>query len=100
MFRFTFNAIGTTWEIETPSPLEMPARRRILERFDATYSRFRPDSLVSRIASLTEGGCVTFPEEAVALFDLYDRLHACTEGAVDPLVGVIWNCSAMTKPTR
>jgi FAD:protein FMN transferase len=90
MFRFTFDAIGTTWEIETPSPLEIPARRRILhriERFDVTYSRFRPDSLVSRIASSAEGGCFTFPEDAIALFDLYDRLHACTEGAVDPLVG-------------
>jgi thiamine biosynthesis lipoprotein len=90
MFRFTFDAIGTAWEIETPAPLEMPARRRILERieqFDVTYSRFRPDSLVSRIASSPEGGCFTFPEDAITLFDLYDRLHACTEGAVDPLVG-------------
>jgi FAD:protein FMN transferase len=98
MFRFTFDAIGTAWEIETPSPLEMPARRRILERieqFDVTYSRFRSDSLVSRIASSVEGWCVPFPEDAIALFDLYDRLHACTQGAVDPLVGVISNCSAM-----
>jgi thiamine biosynthesis lipoprotein len=90
MFRFSFDAIGTTWEIETPSPLEMPARRRILARIeqsDVTYSRFRPDSLVSRIASSPEGGCFTFPEDAITLFDLYDRLHACTEGAVDPLVG-------------
>jgi FAD:protein FMN transferase len=90
MFRFTFDAIGSAWEIDTPSPLEMHTRRRILERieqFDAAYSRFRQDSLVSRIASSPEGGCFTFPEDAVALFDLYDRLHACTEGAVDPLVG-------------
>src|SRR5688500_1437451 len=90
MFRFTFDAIGTAWEIETPSPLEMPARRRLLariEQIDVTYSRFRPDSLVSRIASSRDGGCFTFPEDATALFDLYDRLHGCTEGAVDPLVG-------------
>jgi thiamine biosynthesis lipoprotein len=90
MFRFTFDAIGSAWQIETPSRLEMPARRRILERmerFDVTYSRFRSDSLVARIASSPEGGCFTFPEDATALFDLYDRLHACTEGAVDPLIG-------------
>ncbi len=90
MFRFTFDAIGADWEIQTPSPLEMHTRRRILDRieqFDVTYSRVRPDSLVSRIASSPEGGCFTFPEDAVALFDLYDRLHACTEGAVDPLIG-------------
>jgi len=90
MFRFSFDAIGTTWEIETPSPLEIHTRRRILERierFDVAYSRFRPDSLVSRIASAPDGGCFTFAEDAVALFDLYDRLHACTDGAVDPLIG-------------
>jgi thiamine biosynthesis lipoprotein len=49
MFRFTFDAIGAAWEIDTPSPLEMHTRRRILdriERFDAAYSRFRPDSRV------------------------------------------------------
>ena len=31
MSRFKFDAIGTAWEIETPSPLEMTARRRILD---------------------------------------------------------------------
>ncbi|WP_173909437.1 FAD:protein FMN transferase [Microvirga ossetica] len=90
MIRFTFEAIGTAWEIETPSPLEIPARRRILERierFDVTYSRFRSDSLVSRIASSPEGGRFTLPEDSIKLFDLYDRLNACTDGAVDPLVG-------------
>lgn len=90
MFRFTFDAIGAAWEIDTPSPLEMHTRRRILDRIkrvDAAYSRFRPDSLVARIASSVDGGCFTFPEDAIALFDLYDRLHACTEGAVDPLIG-------------
>ena len=52
-FAFRFEAIGTQWEIETPEPLGRPWRRRILERirqFDSTYSRFRPDSLVARVA--------------------------------------------------
>jgi FAD:protein FMN transferase len=90
MSSFTFDAIGVSWEIETPSPLAASTRQRILdrvERFDATYSRFRPDSLVSRIAFSPVGGHFTFPEDAIALLDLYDRLHACTQGAVDPLVG-------------
>src|SRR3954470_18763795 len=90
MSGFAFDAIGTSWMIETPLPVAVPTRQRLLDRiewFDGTYSRFRPDSLVSRIASSPEGGCFTFPEDAIELFDLYDRLHACTEGAVDPLVG-------------
>jgi FAD:protein FMN transferase len=90
MFSFAFDAIGTSWEIETPSPLEASARQRILDRieqFDETYSRFRPDSLISRVASSTEGGRFTLPADSIVLFDLYDRLHTCTEGAMDPLVG-------------
>lgn len=87
---FRFEAIGTPWEIETNEPLAEPLRRHVLERireFDITYSRFRADSLVSRVAAAPEGGRFEFPDDAVALFDLYDHLHTATGGAVDPLVG-------------
>lgn len=58
-----------------------------IQRFDHTYSRFRPDSLVSQVAAAADGGRFEFPEDSMALFGLYDRLHAVTQGAVDPLVG-------------
>jgi thiamine biosynthesis lipoprotein len=90
MSTFTFPALGTQWEIETPAPLSEELRQRILEsteQFDATYSRFRPDSLVTQVAQAPDGGRFEFPEEASALFDLYDRLHEATGGAMDPLVG-------------
>ena len=90
MCRFTFEAIGTQWEIETRQPLGPWLQQRMLERieqFDTTYSRFRPDSLVSRMAAAPHGGCFDFPDDSIALFDLYDRLHAASGGAVDPLVG-------------
>jgi thiamine biosynthesis lipoprotein len=90
MFMFTFEAIGTQWEIETHEPLSRRLQQHILERsqqFDTTYSRFRPDSLVSRVAAAPDGGCFDFPDDSIALFDLYDWLHTATEGAVDPLVG-------------
>jgi FAD:protein FMN transferase len=86
----TFDAIGTRWEIETHEPLSPGTQEQILarvRRFDATYSRFRPDSLVARIAAAPAGGRFEFPDDAIALFDLYDHLHAGTGGAVDPLVG-------------
>jgi thiamine biosynthesis lipoprotein len=90
MFTFSFKAIGTQWEIETYEPLVRGQQQRILRRieeFDTTYSRFRSDSLVSRIAAAPDGGCFDFPDDSLALFDLYDRLHMATAGAVDPLVG-------------
>lgn len=89
-FVFSFEAVGTRWEIETYEPLGRRLQQRILERtqqFDTTYSRFRPDSLVSRVATAPAGGCFDFPDDSTVLFDLYDRLHAVTGGAVDPLVG-------------
>lgn len=90
MARFAFEAIGTVWSIETPEPIAEPLRQAILARaeaFDAIWSRFREDSLVSEIARAPRGGRFVFPDEASALFDLYDGLNAATDGAVDPLVG-------------
>lgn len=90
MFTFSFNAIGTQWEIETYEPLVRGQQQRIsrrIEEFDTAYSRFRLDSLASRLAAASEGGCFDFPDDSLALFDLYDRLHIATAGAVDPLVG-------------
>jgi thiamine biosynthesis lipoprotein len=87
---FKFDAIGTSWEIDTPAPLAEVTRAHVLdlvERFDSIYSRFRHDSIVTRIASAADGGTFSFPVDAVPMFDLYDRLHDATGGAVDPLVG-------------
>jgi FAD:protein FMN transferase len=89
-FVFAFEAIGTQWKIETYDPLDSRLQQRILARiqqFDATYSRFRSDSLVSCVAAAPNGGCFNFPNDSIVLFDLYDRLHKATGGAVDPLVG-------------
>ena len=56
-----------------------------VEAFDRTYSRFRDDSLVTRIASTA--GTFAFPDDAAELFELYRRLYEATDGAVTPLVG-------------
>ncbi len=63
-------------------------RRVILERlskFEATYSRFRPDSTVTTMA--TKAGDYALPADATALFALYRKLYDVTEGAVTPLIG-------------
>ncbi|MCU1441201.1 MAG: FAD:protein transferase [Rhodoglobus sp.] len=56
-----------------------------IEVFDRTWSRFRHDSLVARIA--TTPGVWEFPDDAAPLFDLYRRLYEVTDGAMSPLVG-------------
>ena len=83
-----FEAIGAPWKITTPDPLPPAVAEAINERideFDAVYSRFRPDSLVTAIAG--ESGTWQFPTDAAPLFALYRTLYNATEGAMSPLVG-------------
>lgn len=83
-----FEAIGAPWRITTPSELSASIVESIharIEEFDAVYSRFRADSLVTRIAS--EPGTWQFPPDAGPLFSLYRSLYNATEGAMSPLVG-------------
>ncbi|WP_210251859.1 FAD:protein FMN transferase [Agrobacterium tumefaciens] len=85
-FSLKFDAIGTSWEIDTPAPLAEVTKAHLLElveRFDSIYSRFRHESIVMRIANAADGGTFSFPVDAIPKFDLY----AVTDGAVDPLVG-------------
>lgn len=85
-----FDAIGTRWRIETGVALSPVLRRRIDERiagFDTIWSRFRAETLVTRIATAAAGGTFRFPDEGSALFVLYDALYDLTDGAVDPLIG-------------
>jgi FAD:protein FMN transferase len=86
--KLTFDAIGAPWQIDTPDPLpsyivsEIEAR---IDDFDRTYSRFRDDSLVRKIAS--KPGSYAFPKDAAKLFNFYGDLYRATDGAVSPLVG-------------
>lgn len=86
--RLEFDAIGTPWQVDTAAPLAPGIRSAIAERieaFDQTYSRFREDSLVNRIAATP--GRYPFPSDAAPLFALYRALYEATDGAMSPLVG-------------
>ncbi|WP_460776393.1 FAD:protein FMN transferase [Microbacterium sp. GXF7504] len=86
--RWAFEAIGTRWEIETPVPLGDDVRARVsacIDAFDRDWSRFRPDSTVSRLAAA--GGTAPAPPDASALLEVYAALSDATGGAVNPLVG-------------
>lgn len=85
---WTFEAIGTGWQIDTPTELASDVRARItalIDEFDRRWSRFRSDSVISRLA--TSGGEADFGADGTELFDLYDTLAVVTDGALTPLVG-------------
>ena len=87
MSQWRFDAIGTRWEIETARPLTAPLRDAVAGRiaaFDAVWSRFREDSLISRLAG---GGAAPLPADAAEMLELYAALADATDGAVNPLVG-------------
>ncbi|OGZ06356.1 MAG: hypothetical protein A2845_00995 [Candidatus Lloydbacteria bacterium RIFCSPHIGHO2_01_FULL_49_22] len=90
--RRSFEAIGTSWDIvidqEMTSAAEQElflALRKRIELFEATYSRFRDDSLVDKVAH--HAGAYTLPADAKQMFDLYKELYDTTSGAVTPLIG-------------
>jgi thiamine biosynthesis lipoprotein len=90
--RFSFEAIGTKWNIElfdavsekTAGALKSEILARI-ETFDKHYSRFRDDSLVSKMSR--EAGRYTLPDDAQPLMDLYQKLYTISGGSVTPLIG-------------
>lgn len=87
---FQFTAIVTNWQIDTDQPVPDGLKgviAELCEDFDRTWSRFRPDSQVTRIAHTPGGGDYEFPARDLPLLELYDRLVEATSGAVDPLVG-------------
>ena len=87
-FVWRFSAIGTEWSIETIDPVSPSLSDTItstIEDFDATYSRFREDSLITKISR--SAGTYRFPESAIELFALYQQLYDATNGSVTPLVG-------------
>ncbi|MBB6403996.1 FAD:protein FMN transferase [Arthrobacter sp. AZCC_0090] len=85
---FDFDGIGTRWEISTPEPLPSAVRRSLLgvvEDYDRSYSRFRDDSLIARLAR--EPGTVVLPAGASGLEVLFRKLYQLSRGAVTPLIG-------------
>ncbi len=88
MSTWTFEAIGTRWDVDTVQPLAPEAEADVLaqvDRFDRTWSRFRADSVVTAMAG--SAGTWTDVGSAGPLLDLYDGLHRATAGSVTPLVG-------------
>lgn len=86
---WAFDAIGTSWAIDTAEPLSSVVRDAVsalVERFDREWSRFRDDSMITALAQ-GRAASVPAPADADAMLSLYDDLDRATAGAVNPLVG-------------
>lgn len=89
--RLAFPALGTNCEIKYSAP-KGEGQALSFERavtawvtgFEAKFSRFRSDSLVSRINAAAGREWVPVDEETEALFKLCDTLHFMTQGVLDP----------------
>lgn len=90
--RTSFQAIGTKWDLQVHGSVDGKAWTRLLgqlhtriEAFDKAYSRFRPDSLVTRISQ--EAGRYNLPADAHKMLAFYHQLYELTDGRVTPLIG-------------
>ncbi len=104
-----FGAMGGFGEVHVSGPLTAQTRVRLdravaeVRRIEATYSRYRPDSVVSRINAAAGGpAAVAIDAETSSLLDYADRLWALSEGRFDLTSGVlrqVWDFRRAELPT-
>ena len=101
--RLVFPALGTQCEVQYAAADAAQAAAfehaavTWVQGFEAKYSRFRPDSLVSRINAAAGRGWVEIDAEMEQMLNLCDSLHFMTDGVLDatalPLLR-LWNYKA------
>jgi thiamine biosynthesis lipoprotein len=95
LHRFAFRAMAAENELQVhagdASVAERGARAAIEEvwRIEAKYSRYRADSLVSRINAAAGGEPVAIDEETARLLDFADACWRESGGAFDPTSGIL-----------
>lgn len=104
--KLSFPALGTQCEVQYAAPggdtqataFEQAAQAWVTA-FEARYSRFRPDSLVSRINAAAGRSWVEVDAEMEGLLKLCDTLVFMTQGVLDPTALPLirlWNYKADT----
>jgi len=95
LFRFTFRAMAADNELQIHACDERAAReaatRAIAEvaRIEAKYSRYRGDSMLSRINAQAGGAPVPIDAESHALLAYADACYRQSGGLFDPTSGVL-----------
>lgn len=99
MYKFDYESMGTKWEISIWDNQGFPSgnctegnlwllREEIIQestKFDELYSRFKPNSLVSKIS--TRAGLYEVPEDFLKMLGLYFELYEPSEKKLNPLIG-------------
>lgn len=109
--RLEFNALGTQCLIkfrldDERSALEFAAAALDwIGKFEAKFSRFRPDSMVSRINAAAGREWVKTDSEMEELLDIAAEIHACTDGIIDPTLLPLlkvwnWKVAHVQLPAR
>jgi thiamine biosynthesis lipoprotein len=107
-FGVAFGAMASTCEVRLAARDEEEARRLAqpaideVRRIEVKYSRYRPDSVVSRINAAAGQGSVECDDETVSLFGYADALHQASGGLFDITSGVLrraWNFREARIPT-
>jgi FAD:protein FMN transferase len=106
---FGFQAMSSLCEVrlegDDEEVLADAATRAIAEvhRIEVKYSRYRPDSIVSRVnAAAGTGMAVEVDDETAALIDFAGQLHDLSDGLFDITSGVLrkaWDFRAGRVPT-
>jgi FAD:protein FMN transferase len=90
LFKIRFKAMGCPCEIQFRSDDTKQAEAfkstaiTWVNNFESTYSRYKEDSLLSRINQAAGEAWVAIDLEAEALFDLCGQFHFITQGLFDP----------------
>ncbi len=88
----SYAAMGAQWSLRIWDALgeaafaELAAdAERYCAAFEATYSRFKPNSLIHDLAGRT--GVIAVPPSFVEMLRIYERVNALSDGACNPLIG-------------
>ena len=99
-FRATFHAMASEHAIEIGGANRVDAQRAAdaaiadIQRIEQKFTRFRDDSLTSRINHSAGGAMVSIDAETVALLRYADTCHYLSQGRFDLTSGVlrqVWN---------
>ena len=107
-FRIPFDAMASPCEVvlavDDEAQAQALAAQAIAEvrRIETKYSRYRPDSIVSRINAAAGGEPVMCDEETWSLLDFADQLFKASQGRFDITSGVLrqaWNFKQPRVPS-